>query len=142
MRWLKKIFYGVVILLAVASVALLVTGNSHVLTGLRQTYLIGKSKPDIYDKDYFSCSTIRADKPEPWPMHKQYGLLPLPATDDAFADSSESTAFLVFKNDSLLFEKYYNDGTDQSLTNSFSMAKSFTAMLVGKAIDEDRKSVV
>jgi CubicO group peptidase (beta-lactamase class C family) len=136
MRWLKRIFYGLLALIALASVALMVTGNSHVFTGLRQTYLIGKSKPDIYDKDYFECSVMRADKPEPWPMHKQYGLLPLSPADDAFTDSTESTALLVFKNDSLLFEKYYNDGTDQSLTNSFSMSKSFTAMLVGRAIDE------
>jgi CubicO group peptidase (beta-lactamase class C family) len=56
--------------------------------------------------------------------------------DLAYVDSMETTAFLVFKNDSLLFEKYF-EGTDvETTSNSFSMAKSFTSILIGKAIDE------
>jgi CubicO group peptidase (beta-lactamase class C family) len=136
MRWIKKILIGLVVIIALAVVALLVTGNSHILTGLTKTYLLGKSKPDIDDMSYFDTSTIPADKPEPWPLHSKYNLGSIPKDKMAAVDSMGTTAFLVFKNDSLLFEKYW-DGTDEhTKTNTFSMAKSFCAMLVGKAIEE------
>tara|TARA_B110000046_G_scaffold29074_1_gene30320 strand:- start:3885 stop:4064 length:180 start_codon:yes stop_codon:yes gene_type:complete len=36
----------------------------------------------------------------------------------------------------LFFEKHWDDYTDSCLTNSFSMAKSFTGLSVGSAIKE------
>lgn len=136
MRILKGLFYVTIALVVLALAGLYLTGNKHVLRGLRQTYLIGKNKPDIFDMKYFEVDTIKADHPEPWPMHNRYNLMALTKEDLAFVDSMETTALLVFKNDSLLFEKYF-EGTDVgTLSNSFSMAKSFTSILIGKAIDE------
>jgi CubicO group peptidase (beta-lactamase class C family) len=45
-------------------------------------------------------------------------------------------AFLIIKNDSIWFEKYFDGFTKNSQTNSFSMAKSVTSALLGKAIDD------
>jgi CubicO group peptidase (beta-lactamase class C family) len=51
-------------------------------------------------------------------------------------NSSGTTAFLVVRDDELLYERYF-DGYDQtSIHTSFSMAKSFASALVGIAIDE------
>jgi len=136
MKIIKKIFYGLIILLALAAGGLYLTGNQHIFYGIGQTYLIGKGTPDIYDMSYFSVSDIPADHPEPWPLHGKYNLVVIPQDDAPSIDSMETTAFLVFKNDSLLFEKYWDGADENTLTNSFSMAKSFTAMLIGKAIDE------
>lgn len=54
-----------------------------------------------------------------------------------FLDKKTSTTgFLVIKNDSILYEEYF-DGYDQnSLLTSYSVAKSFTSALVGIAIEE------
>lgn len=136
MMWIKRIVIALLIIVALAVMALLVTGNSHILRGLPSTYFSGKSKPDIYDMEYFDVSTIPADKPEAWPLHARYNQYTLGAEDQAKVDSFETTALLVFYKDSLLFEKYYLGATDTTHSNSFSMAKSFTAMLIGKAIDE------
>jgi len=50
--------------------------------------------------------------------------------------STGSTAFLVARGDTLLYEKYYNGYERNSINASFSIAKSFTSALVGIAIDE------
>jgi CubicO group peptidase (beta-lactamase class C family) len=43
---------------------------------------------------------------------------------------------LIIKNDSIWFEKYFDGFGKKSQTNSFSMAKSITSALLGKAIDD------
>lgn len=47
-----------------------------------------------------------------------------------------TNAFLVIKNDTLLYEKYFRGYDQNSLLNSFSISKSFTSALVGIAIEE------
>jgi len=53
---------------------------------------------------------------------------------DAINEKNHSRAFLVIRNDSILFEKYYGGYSDTSIVPSFSMAKSFTSALIGCAI--------
>jgi len=55
---------------------------------------------------------------------------------DSFASKNNSIAFLIIRNDSLLFERYYQNYTESSTVASFSMAKSYTSALVGAAIDD------
>lgn len=50
--------------------------------------------------------------------------------------NSLTAAFLVIRNDSIIYERYFNGFTKTSLLPSFSVAKSFVATLVGIAIDE------
>lgn len=136
MRILKGFFTTLIAIVVIAVAALYFTGNKHILTGLRQTYLIGKNKPDIFDRKFFATGEIKADHPEPWPMHGNYNLMSFDTEDFDFVKSMGTTAFLVFQNDSLLFEKYYENTDVETTSNSFSMAKSFTSILIGKAIDE------
>jgi CubicO group peptidase (beta-lactamase class C family) len=42
----------------------------------------------------------------------------------------------VLQDDAVLYEKYFNDTRRDSIVTSFSMAKSFTSALIGKAIQE------
>ena len=48
--------------------------------------------------------------------------------------STGTTAFLVLKDDQLLFERYFNGADRDSTQPSFSVAKSFASALVGAAI--------
>ncbi len=50
--------------------------------------------------------------------------------------SSETIAFLIVKDDTIRFERYYNDHTAASLSQYFSVSKSITSALIGAAIDE------
>ena len=53
-----------------------------------------------------------------------------------YLDASGTTAFLVFHDDKVLYERYFDGYDEASLQTSFSMAKSYASALVGIAIDE------
>jgi CubicO group peptidase (beta-lactamase class C family) len=52
--------------------------------------------------------------------------------------NSETASFLVIKNDSVVYEKYFDGFNRQSLFPSFSVAKSFVSTLVGIAYEEGK----
>jgi CubicO group peptidase (beta-lactamase class C family) len=55
---------------------------------------------------------------------------------DKFLASTGTTAFIVIKDDKILYEKYFNGYHRDSIGTSFSIAKSITSALIGIAIDE------
>lgn len=55
---------------------------------------------------------------------------------EEFLTATNTTSFIVFKGDTILYEGYFNGYTRDSIVTSFSMAKSFTSALVGIAIGE------
>jgi CubicO group peptidase (beta-lactamase class C family) len=54
---------------------------------------------------------------------------------DTFLGRTQSTSLIVIRNDTIIFEGYYNGWGPDSLFTSFSVAKAFDATLVGIAID-------
>ncbi len=59
--------------------------------------------------------------------------------DYAFEDylrKNKTVAFLIIRNDTLLYEKYFSGYRADSRVASFSMAKSFTSLLIGAAIQD------
>lgn len=55
---------------------------------------------------------------------------------DKFLQDTNTTAFIVIKDDNILYEKYFNGYSRNSINTSFSVAKSFVSALIGIAIDE------
>lgn len=53
-----------------------------------------------------------------------------------FLKKQKTVAFLVIKNDSLVYERYFRNYDEESIVASFSMAKSVLSILIGIAIDE------
>lgn len=53
---------------------------------------------------------------------------------DILLRETETTAFLVVRRDTLLYEQYFNGYTRESMNTSFSVAKSITSLLVGCAL--------
>ena len=51
-------------------------------------------------------------------------------------EKSGTTAFIVIKDDKILYEKYFDDYTKATSHPSFSVSKSFISALIGIAIDE------
>lgn len=131
-----KIISGVVLTLVVLAIAALwATDNEHLLRGIRSTYLVGKKNPDIDDQPYFDVRKVAAENPQGLSLSAFYNQMELLPKEQYWADSMGTTALLVFRNDSLLFEQY-REGDKNTASNSFSMAKSITSILVGRAIEE------
>lgn len=55
---------------------------------------------------------------------------------DTYLENNKTVAFLIIKNDTIQYEKYFKGYDQQSIVPSFSMAKSVTSILIGCAIDE------
>lgn len=55
---------------------------------------------------------------------------------DEYLEDNKTVAFLIIKNDTIQYEKYFKGYDKESIVPSFSMAKSITSILIGCAIDE------
>jgi len=56
---------------------------------------------------------------------------------DVLLEQTGTTAFIVIKDDTILYEGYFNEYKRDSINTSFSIAKSVTALLIGIAIDQE-----
>ncbi len=57
-------------------------------------------------------------------------------TFDQLLEKSHSVSFLIIRNDSILYEKYFKRYSSSSELPSFSVSKSFVSALIGIAIEE------
>lgn len=55
---------------------------------------------------------------------------------DQFFAETDTTSFIIIKDDKILYEKYFNGYSRESINTSFSGAKSFVSFLIGKAVEE------
>jgi CubicO group peptidase (beta-lactamase class C family) len=138
MKLIKGFFKWLLIILIIVNVLILVTGNTHIYKGLQHTYLKGRSGPSPTEYTIFANNEIKANKELPWAVSKNYNKLELSAVARKELEDFKSLAFLVIKNDSILYEEYWDEGAKGSITNSFSMAKTFVSVLVGIAIGEGK----
>lgn len=137
MKLIKQFLKWAFILLLGLVIGLYVSGHGYILKGIWVVYLHGHTTAYIDDFEFFETETIPASThPQPWPLHKAYNTVEATPTLSQTNDALGTIAFLVIKNDSIWFERYFEDYGKNSQTNSFSMAKSITSALLGKAIDD------
>lgn len=55
---------------------------------------------------------------------------------DQYLEDNKTVAFLIIKNDTIQYEKYFKGYEETSIVPSFSMAKSVVSILIGCAIDD------
>lgn len=130
MKLAKKILCGLLALLCLATAFLMLPANYY----LRQTLIHLYPKIDQYP--IFENRTVEALSPRPWEKAERYGDLSIPEEDLPLFEEYETVAFVVIKDGKLLFESYWEDYSPQSLSNSFSMAKSIVSLAIGCAIDD------
>ncbi len=129
--------YFVTVIIAIIAVMYLL-GYAYLFNGISKTYLRGKSSANIDDGKLFSSNLIATKTPKLWDEAAEYNKKELPKNivDDLI--HSNTASFLVVKNGKLVHEQYWNGYHQLSKTNSFSMAKAVTVMLLGKALEEGK----
>ncbi len=135
------IFYFIAFIVALVILAY-IFGYSYLFSGISKTYLKGKLSANIDDGRFFRSNIIHTTSPKLWEEHPDFNKKKLSKeiSDDLL--HSNTASFLVVKEGKLLHEQYFNGYNQLSKTNSFSMAKAVTVMLLGKAIEEGKiKSV-
>ncbi len=93
--------------------------------------------PGIEDYSIFDNRTVaNSDDVYTWPIHSRYNTNRIPQNERDTLEYYQTIAFLVIQNDSILYEEYWDNYNNESITNSFSMAKSIVGLLIGAAIED------
>ena len=124
------------VVLALLVGLILITDNGYLLKGAWATYFHGTKTASIDDMRFYETRTIKASRPEAWPVSESYNQEELSGELRNALETTGSVAFLVARNGKLVYEEYWDGYSDSSQSNSFSMAKSITTMLVQRAIEE------
>lgn len=136
MKFIKKLFKGLLLIIVLAVALLYIFDYDYILKGVRVVYMTGHSTAFIDDAKYFDTRTVSAENPQEWPQHVNYNSVePTQALKD-INKRLGTVAYVIIKNDSIWYEDYAEGYDQKSNTNSFSMAKSVTVALLGKAIDD------
>ena len=142
MRKFKKILkwfaYILVALIIIANLAIVFTGRYYTYKGIASTYFRGHIRPHIYDEDIFLNRHIPNGNPQPWQEIVPGQCSKLTSDERTRIESLEPASFLVLYGDTLIYEEYWNDHSQERLGNSFSMAKSIVSLLIGCALDEGK----
>lgn len=135
-NFLKKFFIGLVLLIVLAVIVIYVTGNGYIFTAVSNVYLRGHTTANIYDENTHTVNKVEKGTPFVWEKHEKYNQMLM---SEAFLSVSETykiRGLLVAKDGKLVFEKYWNGHKQDTRSNSFSLAKTITTMLIGAAIDD------
>ena len=133
----KKILsqLGFILLLLIG--LLYISDYEYLIRAVSKIYLTGHSTAYLSDYKHFDNNILPAsDNPQAWPKHDNYNSISLPETLENHHKKTQTVAFIIIKNDSIYFEKYYDGYGPKSKSNSFSVAKSYISALMGKAIME------
>jgi len=132
---MQKILKSMTIIIAGLIALIYAFDVDYLLKGVRVVYLTGNNTAYLSDYKYFDNRIIEPSPvAEPWAKHNKYNTIEETEELAAINKDRETKAFLVIKNDSIVFEKYFDGYSESSKSNSFSMAKSITVTLLGKAI--------
>ncbi|WP_299523477.1 serine hydrolase [Winogradskyella sp.] len=135
MKIIKKLLKWIIGIVGVLIIAAYIFDYDYILKGVRVVYFTGHVTAFIDDYPYFENDTIKkGNHTDVWAKHKNYNTINpttrLTETNDEFG----TVAYMIIKNDSIFYEWYADGYSVDSKTNSFSMAKSITSSLLGKAI--------
>jgi CubicO group peptidase (beta-lactamase class C family) len=97
---------------------------------------------DVYDYQKFPARPVDAN-PSPFQFEEEPADAMVqalfeqnPAINDLgdFLEQNNTQAFIVIQNNAILYEKYFNGASRDTIVTSFSVAKSFASALIGTAI--------
>jgi CubicO group peptidase (beta-lactamase class C family) len=108
---------------------------------LAPDYLLGALQrlgPRIDDYTFFENRVIQADKHDPWAFDDDYNKMSIPESIHEEIEDYNPVAFLVIQDEKIRYEEYWDGYNENSLSNSFSAAKSVVALMIGIALDEGK----
>lgn len=136
-----KIFLGLVVVLVMAATAIYFFRYKPMLELFEPSV---KTENFRHMSDIFPYNTVEApatayeipvkSKDASFDLLSQGFQKPL---ETLLADFS-TTGFLVIRNDSILYEKYFTGAAETDVFTSFSLSKSITSILIGIALDEGK----
>jgi len=138
MKKVKNILSGFLVGVAFLIALAYAFNYQHLFKGIQLTYLKGETSATIDDGTDFPWHAIEKGTPQPWQKDSLYNKTSLSEPLKKNLSETHSASFLVIKDGKLRHEEYFEGYQENSQTNSFSMAKAFTVMLMGFAIQDGK----
>ena len=138
MKTFKKIVLGFFTFIALLIVLAYAFNYQHLFNAIKLTYLKGETSATIDDGVDFPSRNIEMGTAQPWQKDSLYNKISLPKNIVENLKNTNSASFLVIKDGKLLHEEYFGEYKATSKTNSFSMAKAITVLLMGFAIEDQK----
>jgi CubicO group peptidase (beta-lactamase class C family) len=130
---LKKILLGLVVLLSISIIALMTPPFAHIRNFIKW------KEHSIFDyRTHPSRNVENGNLTQLWPFDNDYNKKSISDSLLSKIDNNNTHAFLVFQDGNLLYEKYWDSYSKDSISGSFSAAKSIISMLIGIAIEEGK----
>lgn len=102
----------------------------HVQMGLIHNF------SDVDDYKLFDKNTVqKSTTPLAWQLSENYNNVKPSDSLLSFFKERQTCAYLVIKDGKILFENYWEEYGKETISGSFSMAKTVNAMLIGKLIE-------
>lgn len=134
MKVIRQVLKWIIGILLLAYILLYVFDATYILKGIRVVYFTGHKTAFIDDYPYFDNRSIENKTVQTW-EEKESNIKPTNRLQDTY-DEYGTIAYLIIKNGKIVYEDYADDYSKDSKTNSFSMAKSITSVLLFKAIQD------
>lgn len=130
--------YLVIILVLIAAICILVP--KHVLRYFYWNFAdledYKKFPSLVIEKGETPFEFVKTDTKTVWNIPEKFLTDTEKTGFEAFLERHKTVAFLIIRDDTMLYENYCAGRTDSSIIPSFSVAKAFVSALVGIAIDE------
>lgn len=136
MKLLKLSLKLLVFCIILLNAYIFISGKTYVYKAIKTGYLKGHNTATIEDYKYFENRIVEKGEGIQWPQASNYNKEEISPVLRTRLEKNQSIAFTVIQHDSIRYETYWGIGSRTSRTNSFSMAKSVVAMLIGVAIQE------
>ncbi len=131
-KFIKALVAVILVIIIAFSAYTFISGRTYLFEAVWYNFA------NIDDYKKFSNNPVVTGEPQPWNISGDYNKNPLPADLKKMLEDLETVAVLGIRNDSILYEFYWDGYSDSSLSSSFSMAKSITSLLVGAALKEGK----
>lgn len=131
-KFFKRLFLSIGLVLVLLSILAVATGKSYMFKAVFYNFA------DVDDYKIFENHQVNTGAPQPWFLAANYNKIEIPSTLLSDLEALKTIGLLVIKNDSIYFEKYWDNYSDSSFSGSFSMAKSITSILLGVALREGK----
>jgi CubicO group peptidase (beta-lactamase class C family) len=133
MKFFRYLSLSLLILcLGVTGIVFFVPGQEYI------RYALYHRQAQIDNAHIFANRQVPTATPQVWPRDSRYGQVKLSPTALDSLGKYRTTAFVLLQDGHLLLEHYADTGSDTTRSNSFSMAKSVVALLVGVALQEGK----
>ncbi|NNF36266.1 MAG: serine hydrolase, partial [Saprospiraceae bacterium] len=99
-------------------------------------YLLFNTKPVVKGKQTFNFESASPSQEDQF--RKDFSIANSISNIDSLMIANNTYAFIVIRNDTLIYENYFFNNNRESMQTSFSTAKSILSLLIGIAIQENK----